>query len=115
MSSGLTIEDISQGTGAVAARGHLVTLHFNGFLNQGDQFGSSYTDGQPIRFIIGKREVIAGLERGVIGMQVGGHRRLIVSPHLAYRGTGVAGRIPPDAALTFEIELLDVQAGYRVA
>jgi len=66
-------------------------------------------DRSPICFMIGRREVIAGLERGVIGMRVGGCRTLVVSPHLAYRDKGVEGSIPPNAVLRFEVELIDVK------
>ena len=109
MPSGLKMKEISEGNGAIAERGKLVTIHYRGFLSRGDQFRSSYEDGAPVRFVIGKREVIAGLERGIIGMRVGGRRTLTISPHLAYRDQGVEGCIPPNAVLRFEIELLYAQ------
>lgn len=112
--SGLKVKDVTEGTGAVAERGKLVTIHYRGFLNRGDLFRCSHDDGAPISFVVGKREVIAGLEYGVEGMRVGGHRQLIVSPHLAYRDTEVPG-IPPNALLRFEVELLDVQEVANVA
>ncbi len=107
MPSGLKIREIREGTGAVAARNTRVTIHYRGFLNQGEQFRSSYEEA-PVQFVVGKRAVIAGLERGVIGMRVGGCRQFIISPHLAYRDEGVVGCIPPDAVLRFEVELLAV-------
>jgi peptidylprolyl isomerase len=58
---------------------------------------------------LGRREVIAGLERGIVGMRVGGRRRLVISPHLAYGEAGVPGVIPPNAVVIAEVELLDVQ------
>jgi len=93
----------------VAERGKVVTIHCRGFLNHGEQFRSSYDNEQPISFCIGSREVIAGLEKGVGGMKVGGKRKVKVSPHLAYRDKGVPGVVPPNAVLVFEIELVDVQ------
>ena len=96
------------GEGEVAETGKIVTIHYRGFLNKGELFRSSYDDGQPISFRIGKREVVAGLEKGVVGMRVGGKRRIRVSPHLAYRDQPVTG-IPPNAVLIFEVELLAIQ------
>ena len=109
MAYDIKITDTSEGTGALAEPGKVVTIHYRGFLNRGDEFGSSYKNGSPICFMIGRREVIAGLERGVIGMRVGGCRTLVVSPHLAYRDKGVEGSIPPNAVLRFEVELIDVK------
>jgi FKBP-type peptidyl-prolyl cis-trans isomerase len=109
MPAGLKIKDICVGVGQLAERGKVVSIHYRGFLNRGDQFQSTYDSGQPIQFEIGKRNVIAGLEYGVAGMRVGGRRELIVSPHLAYREDGVEGRVPANAVLRFEVELLAVQ------
>jgi FKBP-type peptidyl-prolyl cis-trans isomerase len=103
MLSGLRIEDMTVGIGPAAGRDNFVTIRWRGWLNRGDEFGSGTTT-----FKVGRREVVAGLERGVIGMRVGGVRRLRVSPHLGYRDRAVPG-IPPDAVLSFEVELLDVQ------
>lgn len=102
--SGLRIEDVTVGTGAVAERGKVVVLRWQGTLNRGEHFGSGT---ETIR--LGQRRVIAGLERGVEGMRVGGKRRLRVSPHLAYRDQTVRG-IPANAVLNFEVELLEVRA-----
>lgn len=103
MPHGLKVEEVSLGAGAIAERGSTVLIRWRGTLNRGDQFGA----GQ-ISFRLGGRRVIAGLERGVEGMRVGGVRRLRVSPHLGYRDQAVPG-IPANAVLTFEVELLDVQ------
>ena len=83
MRSGVTVEEITLGTGARAERGTIVTVHYRGFLRRGDQFRSSYDEGQPLYVRLGRPEVIIGLERGLLGMQVGGRRRLVISPHLA--------------------------------
>lgn len=106
--SGLTIQDLVIGQGELAEKGKVATIHYRGFLNRGEQFRSSYDEGQPISFRIGKREIIAGLEKGVIGMKVGGKRKLGISAHLAYRDKSVPG-IPPHAVLIFEIELINIQ------
>ena len=104
--SGLKIEDLIVGTGPTALRGATVKTHYRLFLNRGDELrGTS----EPSTFCIGKRQVIAGLEHGVVGMRAGGKRRIRVPPHLAYREQGVAGLVPPNAVLIFEVELLSVK------
>jgi peptidylprolyl isomerase len=110
MPTGVKVEEITLGTGALAERGTVVTLHYRGFLHRGDQFRNSYDDGRPLRVHLGRREVIAGLERGIFGMRVGDRRRLVISPHLAYGAAGVPGVIPPNAVVIVEVELLDVQS-----
>jgi len=100
IASGIRGEDVRVGEGAVAERGRFATIRFECRLNDGDAVGSGTHT-----FRVGKREVIAGLDRGVIGMRVGGIRKLRVSPHLAYGDKGVAG-IPPNAVLEFDVELL---------
>lgn len=109
MPSGVKVKEITLGTGTRAERGTVVTIHYRGFLHRGDQFRSSYDEGRPLRVHLGKREVIAGLERGILGMRVGGRRRLVISPHLAYRRAGVPGVVPPNAVVIFEVELLAVE------
>jgi FKBP-type peptidyl-prolyl cis-trans isomerase len=102
--SGLKIEDVAVGSGEIAERGKIVSIRWRGTLNRGDEFGAGEES-----FRVGKRDVIAGLETGVVGMRVGGVRRIRISPHLAYRDKGVPG-IPAGAVLNFEIELLSVTA-----
>ena len=81
-----------------------VTVRYTGYLNRGDAFQAD----QVVTFAVGERKTIAGLSWGVEGTRVGGRRRLRVGPHLAYRGKGVSGVIPPNAKLMFEVELLAV-------
>ena len=100
MASGIEIEEVAVGNGAVVERGQLVSVRWRGTLNRGDPFGSG-----EVSFRAGGREVVAGLSRGVIGMRVGGMRRLRVSPHLGYRERAVPG-VPANAVLVFEVELL---------
>ena len=94
------------GEGEVAERGRRVTIRYDGFLSRGDAFQR----GVVATFRLGRREVIAGLEAGVEGMRAGGRRRIRVSPHLGYGGRGVAGVVPANAVLSFEVELLAVEA-----
>ncbi|MCC7451861.1 MAG: FKBP-type peptidyl-prolyl cis-trans isomerase [Anaerolineae bacterium] len=109
MTHGIKCVNVRIGTGASAEKGKTVTIHYRGYLNKGDLFRSSYDEGHPIALRIGSRDMIAGLEQGVIGMQVGGIRKLTISPRLAYRDQGVPGMIPPNAVLRFEVELFAVQ------
>jgi len=102
--SGVDFEDTKLGSGTPVGRGDQVTIRYTGFLNRGDRFQEDTI----ATFTIGERRVIAGLERGLEGMMVGGLRKLRVSPHLAYRDIGVPGIIPPNAVLVFDIELLSI-------
>ena len=101
---GLRIEEIRVGTGGQAERGKTVFGRYDGYLNGGDCFQKNF----PFDFKVGQRCVIAGLDRGVEGMKVGGIRRIRVSPHLAYKDKGVPPLIPENAVLIFEVELLAV-------
>lgn len=103
----LGIEDLVVGTGATAATGDTVTVHYLGTLQNGTKFDSSYDRNQPYVFRIGAGQVIAGWDQGLPGMRVGGRRKLTIPPSLAY-GTSGYGPIPPNATLVFEIELLSI-------
>ncbi len=107
--SGLKYVDLTVGTGETAQQGQTVTVHYTGWLKDGKKFDSSVDRGQPFKFKLGAGEVIRGWDQGVEGMKVGGKRKLIIPPELAYgqRGAG-GGLIPPNAELTFEVELLGV-------
>ena len=113
----LEATDLVTGSGAEATAGSRVTVHYTGWLHdpsapesKGGKFDSSRDSGQPFSFVLGARQVIAGWDRGVQGMKVGGQRRLIIPPALAYGERGAGGVIPPGAALVFDVELLAVQA-----
>jgi FKBP-type peptidyl-prolyl cis-trans isomerase len=106
--SGLTIEDTVIGKGAAATAGRDVTVHYAGWLADGTQFDSSREKEDPFQFTLGKKEVMDGWEEGLKGMKVGGTRKLIVPPQLAYGEDGAGDTIPPNATLTFEVELLAV-------
>lgn len=103
----LIIEDIVVGGGEEAVSGKVITAHYTGTLIDGTKFDSSLDRGQPFQFILGAGQVIAGWERGISGMKVGGKRKLTIPSELGYGERGI-GLIPPNATLIFEIELLDV-------
>jgi len=107
---GVDIQDQVVGNGDEATPYSEVTVHYTGRLENGEKFDSSLDRGQPFIFKIGAGQVIPGWERGVRGMKVGGKRTLIIPPKLAYGQRGAGGVIPPNATLTFDIELLAVAA-----
>ena len=104
----LEIVDLTVGKGLEAKKGSAVTVHYVGTLQSGTQFDSSIEHGKPFSFIIGLSAVIEGWHRGVVGMRVGGKRKLTVPPDLGYGDAGSPPSIPPHATLIFEIELLHV-------
>jgi FKBP-type peptidyl-prolyl cis-trans isomerase FkpA len=106
--TGLTIEDTIVGDGAAAAVGQAITVHYAGWFADGRQFDSSKEKNDPFEFTLGKAEVIPGWEEGLQGMKVGGKRKLVIPPWLAYGEAGAGDTIPPNATLTFEVELLSI-------
>ncbi len=107
--TGLYTLDVEEGTGLAAKEGHVVTVHYTGWLPTGESFDSSRDRGEPFSFQLGRRDVIPGWEQGVRGMRIGTVRRLVIPPALAYGQRGVPGAIPPNAYLVFEVELLDIK------
>jgi FKBP-type peptidyl-prolyl cis-trans isomerase FkpA len=108
--SGLYIQDVVEGRGLAARAGHVVVVHYTGWLPNGDEFDGTRDAGEARSFQLGaRRDVITGWEEGVAGMRIGGVRRLVVPPHLGYGARGVPGAIPPNATLVFEFELLDIK------
>ncbi len=107
--SGLVIEDLVVGEGALAQSGQSATVHYTGWLTDGTKFDSSKDRNDPFAFGLGRREVIAGWDEGVQGMRVGGRRKLTIPPALGYGARGAGGVIPPNATLVFEVELLGVK------
>ena len=108
MSNELIIEDVVQGDGKAAIKGALITAHYRGFLESGVQFDSSYDKGRPFQCVIGTGRVIKGWDQGIMGMKVGGKRKLVVPSHLAYGERQMGALIKPHSNLIFEIELLEV-------
>ena len=109
MSGKLQVEDVVVGTGALAQKGKLVSVHYTGWLTDGKKFDSSKDRGQPFQFPLGRGHVIQGWDQGVEGMKVGGKRKLTIPPEMGYGAQGAGGAIPPDATLVFEVELLGVR------
>jgi FKBP-type peptidyl-prolyl cis-trans isomerase len=105
----LQVVDTNVGTGAEAVPGRRVTVHYTGTLLDGSKFDSSRDRNEPFSFRLGAREVIAGWDEGVKGMKVGGTRELTIPSSMAYGTRGAPPVIPPNAALKFDIELLDVR------
>jgi FKBP-type peptidyl-prolyl cis-trans isomerase len=105
----LKIEEIQVGTGAEAKPKSLVSVHYMGWLTDGKKFDSSRDRNQPFEFPLGEGRVIQGWDRGVVGMKVGGKRKLTIPPQMAYGERGAGGVIPPNATLIFEVELLNVK------
>ncbi|MBB1519702.1 FKBP-type peptidyl-prolyl cis-trans isomerase [Aquipseudomonas guryensis] len=107
MSNELQVEDIQLGDGKTVVKGALITTQYRGWLEDGSSFDSSYERGKPFQCVIGTRRVIQGWDQGLMGMRVGGKRKLWVPAHLGY-GERQVGSIPPNSNLIFEIELLEV-------
>ena len=112
----LQVTDSKLGTGAAAAAGKEVTVHYTGWLydpkasdKHGRKFDSSRDHGQPFSFKLGAGQVIRGWDQGVAGMKVGGSRTLIIPSELGYGARGAGGVIPPHATLVFDVELLGVK------
>ena len=108
LSHALVKEDLVVGTGAIAAAGQDVLVHYVGRLADGTQFDSSRARRDPLDFALGAGDMIKGWDEGIPGMRVGGKRRLTIPPELAYGAHGLAGVIPPHATLVFEVELLEI-------
>ena len=111
--SGLIIEYISPGQGAVAQKGKAVSVHYIGTLEDGTKFDSSRDRNDPIEFPLGQGMVIPGWEEGIEGMKVGEKRRLIIPHTLAYGEPGRPPVIPPKSTLIFEVELMSVKDGSK--
>ena len=112
----LQMVDTKLGSGAEAAAGAQVTVHYTGWLyderaanHHGNKFDSSRDRNDPFAFRLGARQVIAGWDQGVAGMKVGGKRTLVIPSDLGYGSRGAGGAIPPNATLIFDVELLDVK------
>ncbi len=103
------IVDEATGTGAEAKEGSEVKVHYTGKLKNGTQFDTSRDRGEPFAFTVGKGQVIPGWDKGVVGMKVGGKRKLTIPADLGYGDRGSPPKIPPKATLLFDIELLEVK------
>jgi len=112
----LEIVDLKTGEGASIAAGRQAVVQYTGWLyeasapdKKGKQFDSSLRSGEPFRFTVGAGQVIKGWDQGVVGMKIGGSRRLTVPADLAYGENGAGGVIPPGATLVFDVELMGIE------
>ena len=102
---GIKLLSETKGTGNPVKRGDTVKIRLNGWLNQGEQIQTNYVG----EVVVGSRKILAGIDYSIEGMRRGGKRKVKISPHLGYRKVGVENRIPANAVLVFEIEVLDVK------
>jgi len=104
----LIVDDVTIGSGAAVADGDVITVHYSGRLQNGQQFDDSRRRGEAFTFEVGAGRVIEGWEEGIIGMQPGGQRILVIPPELGY-GARATGPIPANSTLIFAIELLSIE------
>jgi peptidylprolyl isomerase len=105
----LEVDDITIGDGEEAVSGRVVEVHYVGVSwKTGQEFDASWDRGNTFKFRLGKGKVIAGWDRGVAGMKVGGRRRLTIPPDLAYGKRGAGGVIGPDETLVFVVDLIGI-------
>jgi len=105
----LKIEDTKKGKGTAVKSGDNVTVDYTGWLTDGTKFDSSLDAGQPFQFTVGGGQVIKGWDEGLVGMKVGGTRKLTIPSDMGYGAQGAGGGlIPPNATLVFEIKLISI-------
>jgi FKBP-type peptidyl-prolyl cis-trans isomerase len=104
----MVIDDIKIGSGAEVQTGDTVAVHYAGRLQDGTEFDNSRSRGAAFEFVVGGGQVITGWEEGLVGMQVGGERILVIPPEKGYGAAGI-GPIPGGATLVFSIELLEIK------
>jgi peptidylprolyl isomerase len=109
LANGLQMIDEKIGDGAEAKANQLITVHYTGRLSDGTKFDSSVDRGKPFQFMLGVGQVIKGWDQGVVGMKVGGKRKLVIPPDLGYGARGAGALIPPNATLEFDVELISVE------
>ena len=106
----LEVTDLVEGDGAEATSGSTVSVHYVGVAHStGEEFDASYNRGAPLEFPLGVGMVIKGWEQGIEGMRVGGRRKLVIPPHLAYGAQGAGGVIGPNETLIFVCDLVAVR------
>ena len=106
----LVIEDVTVGDGTEARAGDTISAHYVGVAHStGEEFDSSWNRGAPLDFRLGVGQVIAGWDEGIVGMKVGGRRKLVIPAHKAYGDRGAGGVIKPGETLVFVVDLVDVR------
>ncbi|HEX6397257.1 MAG TPA: FKBP-type peptidyl-prolyl cis-trans isomerase [Steroidobacteraceae bacterium] len=108
--------DLAPGNGPEIKSGQTALVHYTGWLydaaapeNKGKKFDSSVDRNEPFEFPVGAGMVIKGWDEGVVGMKVGGKRRLVIPPEMGYGSRGAGGVIPPGATLVFDVELVEIR------
>ena len=107
--SGLRYKMIQTGSGKQAESGKTVSVHYEGSLENGKVFDSSYPRKKPIEFRLGQGQVIEGWDEGIALLKVGDKARFVIPSYLGYGASGAGGVIPPNATLIFDVELMDVK------
>jgi FKBP-type peptidyl-prolyl cis-trans isomerase len=107
--SGLRYKMIQKGSGKQAESGKTVSVHYQGSLDNGKVFDSSYPRKKPIEFKLGQGQVIEGWDEGIALLKVGDKARFVIPSYLGYGSSGAGGVIPPNATLIFDVELMDVK------
>jgi FKBP-type peptidyl-prolyl cis-trans isomerase len=109
MAGAIVYYDLAEGSGDAVRAGDVIRVHYTGYLMDGRKFDSSLDRNEPLAFRVGVGKVIKGWDDGVVGMKVGGKRKLVIPSNLAYGDRGVGGTIPPNARLVFDIELVGIE------
>ena len=105
----LVTADVVEGTGEAAQAGDTLSVYYTGWLYDGDTEFDSNAGGNPFEFTLGAGKVIKGWDQGLLGMKVGGTRRLTIPADLAYGAAGYGSKIPPNAALVFEVQMVAIE------
>ena len=103
------ITDVKVGTGPAVKAGDTVRVHYVGKLSDGTVFDSSKARGVPFEVVVGRGMVIQGWDAGLLGMQAGGVRQLVIPPEEAYGSKGAGKAVPPDSTLSFEVDLIGIR------
>lgn len=104
----LSIEEIFEGNGFAAKEGDLVSIYYQSYLADTDQFINVHLSGEPFKLQLGEGKVVIGLDKEIVGMKPGSKRKIICPPEMAFGKVGIPSVIPPDATITYEVELKSI-------